>query len=430
MRRPRPEQGPARALAAFLLLAVPLAGACTPDARAVAGDATVYEGARLITGDGSAPIEDAVLVVRDGRFVAAGARGSVEVPEGAARVDLSGKTVMPALVNAHMHLPSTREERVEQLRENAYYGAAAVVSLGIDSGDVALQVRDEVILGAARGLTAGRGITRPEPGRSAVPYWIDAPEEGTAAVQEQAARDVDLIKIWVDDRGGQYPKLTPELYGPIIQEAHRQGLKVFAHIYALDDAKGLLRADVDAFAHSVRDLDVDDEFLALARAHPDLYYIPNLPDPGYARDLGWLAGTVPAAELEALQARAVDRPDTRGAFELQARNLRAVRGAGVKIAFGTDGGSPWAAHQELEDMVRAGLTPAEVIVAATRTSAELLRLDDLGTVAPGKSADFLVLDANPLEDITNTRRIADVYLRGEKVDREGLSRGLVGGVSR
>jgi imidazolonepropionase-like amidohydrolase len=180
-----------------------------------------------------------------------------------------------------------------------------------------------------------------------------------------------------------------------------------------------MRAGVDAFAHGVRDTDVDEELLAMFRERPDVVLVPNLPDRGVATDLGWLSDSVPADELAKLQAAATDRPAAQEAFGIQARNLAALNKAGVRIAFGTDGNVPWSHHLEMEDMVAAGMTPAEVIVAATRTSAEFLRLDDLGTLEPGKSADFLVLDGNPLDDITNTRRIDAVYLRGTAIDREG-----------
>lgn len=377
--------------------------------------ATVFEGARLITGDGSAPIENATFVVQGTRITMVGGPGAVKAPAGAARVDLRGKTVMPGIIDTHTHPATSRDELAEQLRRKAYYGTPVILSLGLDEGDVAFQVRATPIPNAARLLTAGRGITMPEPGRSEVPYWVTTPAEARKAVAELAANKVDFVKIWVDDRNGKYQRMTPELYGAVIDEAHQRGLRVTAHVYYLEDAKGLLKAGIDAFAHGVRDTDVDDELMALVKRRPDFVLVPNLPDRGVATDLGWLRGTLPDNELEKLQAAAIDRPEARAAFAIQARNLARFNAAGVKIALGTDGFSPWSQHVEMEDMVASGMTPAQVIVAATRNSADLLALADHGTIAPGKVADFLVLDANPLDDITNTRKISAVYLRGARI---------------
>ena len=410
-----------------VLAAILVAGCAGPE---TGGEATVFEGARLIVGDGSATIEDAVFVVEGDRITQAGQRADVEMPESATRVDLSGKTVMPALVNTHVHLASTRAERIDQLQHMAYYGAGLAVSLGLDDGDVAFEMRDEVIADGARSRTAGRGITAPEEGRTEVPIWITSETEARTAVQELAANQVDLIKIWVDTRNDQFVKLTPALYGAVIDEAHSEGLRVTAHIFNLEDAKGLLRAGIDAFAHGIRDRDIDDELVALWSERPNVVLVPNLPNPGVAGDLSWLSGTVPAADLQRMQEAQRDRPAAQESFGIQARNLARLSQAGITVAFGTDGSTPWAVHQEMEDMVRSGMTPAQVIVAATRNSAELMQMTDIGTVEVGKSADFIVLDANPLDDITNTRRISEVYLRGTAVDREALGARFTGGTSQ
>jgi imidazolonepropionase-like amidohydrolase len=310
---------------------------------------------------------------------------------------------------------------VDQLQHLAYYGIGAAMSLGQDTGDVAYQVRSETIPNAARFRTAGRGITAPEPGRTQAPFWVTSETEVRKAVDEMAAKKVDIIKFWVDDRDHTVTKLSPELYRAGIDEAHKKGLRTIAHIYTLEDAKGTLRAGIDNFAHSVRDKDVDGEYLNLIKAKPNFIVDPNLPDRGVKVDRSWLQGSITAAELQKLQVDSKNDPKAQAFFGIQARNLAKLNAAGVKIALGSDGGITWAAHEEMADMVAAGMTPAQVLVAATRNAAELANLSDAGTVAARKSADFLVLDANPLDDITNTRRIASVYLRGSKVDRAALS---------
>jgi imidazolonepropionase-like amidohydrolase len=376
-------------------------------------DITAYEGARLIVGDGRT-IENATLVVDDNRIVQAGA--NLQVPAGATRVNLAGKTVMPMLIDTHVHLSRTRERLIRDLKMRAYFGVGAALSMGTDNIEL-LPMRYEAIPGAARFLSAGRGITMPEPGRITVPYWIQTEAEGRKAVQELAAQKVDIVKVWVDTRDGKYKKTPPEVYAAIIDEAHKNGLRVSAHIFEMEDAKGLMRSNLDAFAHGVRDRDIDDETVAMFKERPRLILTPNLPDRGVKTDLSWLKPGLPAAEFEKLEAANTDKPREQAFHGIQARNLGKLNAAGVRITMGTDGNKPWGPHDEMEDMVLAGMTPMQVIVASTRNGAEFLRLADTGTLEAGKSADFIVLDANPLDDIKNTRRISQVVLRGAAVDR-------------
>jgi len=332
-------------------------------------------------------------------------------------VNLAGKTVMPAIIDTHTHLSQTREMLLDDLRRRAYFGIGAALSLGQDTADDPYSVGGQATPGLARFFTAGRGITAPEPGRTTAPFWVTTTAEARQAVQQNAARKVNIIKIWVDDRMGKVTKLSPELYRAVIDEAHKHGMRVIAHIYTLEDAKATLRAGLDAFAHGVRDKDLDDEFMALVKQHKNLVLGPNMPDRGVAAEIDWLRPSLPAQEFDALQKGNTDRPDAQAFWAIQARNLAKMNAAGVRIVVGTDGNTPYAAHVEMRDMVAAGMTPMQVIVAATRNGAQFLELTDTGTIEPNKSADFLVLDANPLDDITNTRKIAAVYWRGVGVER-------------
>jgi imidazolonepropionase-like amidohydrolase len=434
--------------AALCLSACLCLASCTddsgpPPAQAPGIDVVLFEGARLIVGDGSPPIERSAFLVEGGRFSQVGRAGELRLPPGGVRVDLNGKTVMPAIIDLHVHVgyanlgagtdePAnyTDENVIEHLERMAYYGIGAALSMGIDRGTTAFEIREQEPPGAARLRTAGRGVAMPNAGPGAadrrdVAYGVANEAEAREAVRELAASDVDLVKIWVDDRGGTVPKLTPELYGALIDEAHAHGLRVAAHIFDLDDAKGLLRAGVDIFAHGVRDTSVDQEFLQLIAARPAVSLIPNLPESGLrtADELAYIAETIPASQVDRMRAEIAERsePGPTQAFQTQASNLARLHAAGMRIGFGTDGsGAGWDAHEEMADMVRAGLSPAAVLAAATGVSAEILRLEELGTIGVGKSADFIVLAANPLENIRNTRTIEAVYLKGQALDRAAM----------
>jgi imidazolonepropionase-like amidohydrolase len=405
----------------------------------------LFEGARLVNGDGSVT-ENSAFVIESGKFTAVGKKGAVKAPAGAMRVNLAGKTVIPALVDTHVHLgwwvvktnqigadTYTRENLIDNLQRVAYYGVAAVQSMGIDPGEIGYQIRSDPPPNTALFRMAGRGMAMPKagPGRvywQPIAYGVTTEAEARADVRELAAKKVDLVKIWVDDRNGTVPKLKPELYRAIIDEAHKNGLRVAAHVFYLSDAKDLLRSGIDVFAHLVRDRDVDDELIGLLKQHPNVYAISTLPDRETTEaDLKLAGETYPASQIKRMhQELAAVKPDdaqkAKEAYGIQARNLAKYHAAGVKIVMGTDSSTAvgWNVLQELTDMVAAGMKPKEVLTAATKTASEMLKLDQLGAVAPGKSADFVVLEANPLDDINNTRKIADVYERGNKLDRAAM----------
>ncbi len=417
---------------------------------------TVFEGARLIVGDGSPPIEDSAVWVEGDRFVQVGRVGEFQVPADAVRVDLTGKTIMPALVDAHSHIgymkeltsgPQnyTREHILDHMHRFAYHGVSASQAMGSDFGVMPFQLRDDILAGeypdAARFLTAGRGLSplselSPNNMRHAA-YVVTTEEGARANVRELASQGVTLVKTWVDTRGGNVEALAPNLYQTIIDEAHNNGMRVAAHATGLEEAKDLLRTGIDVFAHMITE--VDDELIELFRERPEAsvllaqvgrrtIYSPYL-DP--IEPL--LLETVTPAQINRLRDRvAGTSPEAleraRQSWEHTAQNIMKLHTAGVRIGIGSDGGGQggdrfigFTAHTELENMVAAGMTPAEAIVAGTKNGAEILGLEnDLGTLAVGKSADFIVLNENPLDEITNSRTIDRVYLRGHEVDRARL----------
>jgi imidazolonepropionase-like amidohydrolase len=417
----------------------------------VSAQVTLYEGARLITGEGGT-IEDSAFLVDGGRFAQVGRRGEIALPSGAERIDLAGKTVMPALIDTHIHLgyrkgltftPDnyTRETIADTLDRLAYYGIGAFLETGTAIGTLAYEMRSE---SGPRPhyLTAGRGLAMPNAGAlgpmRGSGYGVTSEEEARADVRELAGRKVDMVKIWVDDRGGAVAKLRPDLYRAIIEEAHKHNMRVLAHVPRLEDAKDLLRAGIDGLAHMARLGEVDEEFLALLKERPHVFLQHILwgeqllfynAKPAWAED-AILRDTLSGEEIRLLGNVFAERgkPDAAAEAAASIRNIAKLKAIGARMVVGTDTGGVnggqyfgLGTHVELEMFVTmGGMTPMEAILAGTRDAALVLRLDGLGSIAPGKEAAFVVLSANPLENIANTRRIESVYLYGKELPRSAL----------
>jgi imidazolonepropionase-like amidohydrolase len=436
----------------IVALALALGGAA-----AAQSSVTIFEGARLIDGTGAAPIESAAMFVERGRITRVGRNGEVPAPAGAARVDLTGKTLMPTLIGTHVHpgfqkgLAYTadnysRETIEEDLRRALAFGVSAVMSQGIERGDVTFRIREDQRsgkVGGARLLVAGRGIGAPNAGPggatfAGIAYEVTEEEAARQAVRELAAQRVDIVKIWVDDRNGRAPKLSPALSRAVITEAHRRKLRVSAHVFYHVDAVDLVDAGVDGFAHLVRDLEMSDALVA-AVVKRGVYVNGNLSSPrratyaalpAFLSDgdpmMTLLRATTPPDVIARMQAYFAKRDPKAVAaagdrYQILRRSLAKLAKAGARLVIGADTGLEdhlfgYAEQLELEAMVEAGMTPMQGIVAATSRGAEYLGLADSGTLAAGKRADFLVLDANPLDAIANTRRISRVYIGGAPVN--------------
>jgi imidazolonepropionase-like amidohydrolase len=397
-----------------------------------------FVGAELFDGE-SSPAGTSVIVVRDGRIEAVGPASQVEVPEGAEVVDLSGKYVTPGWIEAHGHVggakgldtgaaAKTTENVESQLTLMAAYGVTSVFSQGGEP-DAAFALRDgsdDPALNRARLTMAGTIVTGP------------TPEEARAQVDADAEAGVDWIKIRVDDNLGSSPKMSKETYTAVIEQAHQHGLKVSAHLYYLEDAKGLLDAGVDMIAHSVRDVEVDDELIATLK-EKGVCLVPTLTrevstfvyesKPDFFGDPFFTKLANPDV-LEALQTPERQAASQRPGPQTYKKQLAAIASPNVKklfddgvgIAMGTDAGPParflgYFEHMELQMMVDAGLTPTQALQTATSDAAACLGLTDVGTLEEGKWADFVVFDQDPQADIANTKTLSAVYVAGNAVPK-------------
>lgn len=423
---------------------------------------TVIEHAVLIDGSGGAPLHDAALLLENGRIARIAPSGLIEAPAGAERIDASGKTVIPGMINLHGHVGLTRglvqaqenytrANAVENLRTYAAYGVTTTTSMGTDL-DLIVGIGEAIdggkLTGTARVVSALQGFTVPNgypthaPGVKGLAQETASAEDARKRVDVLAGKGARIVKMWVDGHHGTFDKLTPDLYGAIIDQAHKRGLIAAAHLYELEDAKGLVDAGLDAIVHSVRDKEVDAGLIRRLLAK-NVIYAPTLTREkstfAYADGPAWLddpffANRVDAAlsaalrtDLREAQAKDPERQINIDGFHMAMRNLKKLADAGVRIGFGTDTGPPgrfpgYFEHWEAELMVEAGLTPMQVIRSFSKNASEALRIDrERGTLAEGKYADLILLNKNPLGNIRNLREMEAVFIGGVKVKPAGTA---------
>jgi imidazolonepropionase-like amidohydrolase len=447
---------PVRLLSGVFAVAVAISATAQPRVDLALVNGTV------ITVDGRNTVAQAIAVA-GGKIVAVGTSTEIRVRAGtqARVIDLAGKSVMPTLISTHVHpgfqkgltyvaANYTRDTVMNDLYRALYFGVSVVQSQGIERGDVLYRIRADQAagtLGGAKLLVAGRGIGAPNAGPGAaayagIAYEITTETEARRAVEELAANKVDIVKIWVDDRNGRAPRLSPVLYRAVIDEAHRRGLRVNAHVFYHVDAVDLVAAGIDGLVHMVRDVEMSDTLIADI-VKRNVYVNANMSSPRRATQVGnprWLTPADPMLQLlkESVAPSVITRMEAafgsrdptaaataRQQYSILERSLAKLAAAGVKVVLGADTGLEdhffgLAEHLELQAMVDAGMTPAQALVAATSRAAEYLHLDDRGSLVPGKRADLLVLDASPLDDIVNARRISRLFIDGVEIDRVAL----------
>ena len=425
-------------------------------------ETTVLSNVTVIDGTGKPAAPNSGIVMTDGKIAWVGPMAQLKAPAGATTRDLSGKFVMPGIIDGHVHVGMMKDvtqdvkfydrANVEaDLKTYAAYGVTTVQVAGTDK-DVIFDIRKDLRAGRpsmARLYTSGQGLVFKGGygGLYGLNVPVGTPEEARKAVAEQAAKGVDFVKIWMDDERRMIPvKMTYEVSKAAIDEAHKHNLKVMAHVYYLDDAKELVRQGVDGFGHIVRDQDVDKELMDMMKAKGtwqmsstlsrEIVYsmaiMPWINDPFFTRGVtpGTLAALRSPEREKAVMLGAIRFPGLpyekrlfadMGRTVVQAMdNYTAMVKAGVKTGMGTDSGPNgrfpgFNAHEELQMEVMAGRTPLDAIKSATSDNAAWLDDKTIGSIEAGKWADLLVMDDDPLADIRNTKSISAVYIAGNSV---------------
>jgi len=392
---------------------------------------TVLTHATVIDGSGSPPQRDVTIVMESGRIRDIGPSAKIPTPAGATVLDVTGKFIVPGIINAHGHVGAKTEP---QLRQYALYGVTSTTSMQTDPDEV-IQVREAQKRGELRGARVSTVKYRFAPDPEVV-----TPQQARAKVDEIVAGGADYIKVWVDSGFGTRAKLTPEFCAAVLEQARKHGKLTFGHAYELVDARMLVERGLNVLAHNVRDRQVDSEFISLLKQR-NVTLIPTLvrdellyvygDAPAWIDDPFFLK-FVPPERLAVLKTKIRDeqvknpqRALIKAGFEMNRINLKKLSDGGVRIAFGTDSGGAadrffiqgYSEHREMELLVQSGLTPMQVIQSFSKGASEALGIDkEFGTLAKGKAADLLVLEKNPLENMANMRSIQTIYLGGKKFE--------------
>ncbi len=423
-------------------------------------DTVLFQNGRIIIGDGSV-IENGWLEIQNGT-VSRLSNSVITPSNNAIVIDAQGKTIIPALVDGHAHIGYQgrnswgsqnygRENLIDNLEQYAYYGFSAVFSAGSDAPNIVNEVEaargngefvgaqllyaagmappgqgpNDLFLGHALAVEEGSGET--------ILYGLENPEQAKEQVQFAAAKGIQFIKIWVDDRGGSQSKLSPELYRAVIEEANSSDLKVFVHQQFATDMPDLIAAGAHGFLHGRIGNDLGTEIADQASA-ANSFIVPNWGLAELRReaigDDEFLNQIFIEDAMQALTAGNGNRQSTVSRNPLAEVELRSsfahLLNAEVDIVLGTDAGAVpdhhfgYSGHRELEIYVRLGMSPMQALVAGTGNAARHLGMDNRGTLEAGNSADIILLTANPLDNIRNTRSIERVILAGKEVDRESL----------
>ena len=435
------------------------------------GPGVAIVGATVVDGT-AAPIPDAVVLVQGDRITAVGPRARVGLPKGITIVDGRGKWVTPGLVDAHVHFfqsggAYTRPDVVDLRRYRSYEREIALLKealprtfaryllCGITSvADVGgpfwnFEVRDRAGRTelAPRVAVAGplvSTVDRPQLDLGDPPIVkVTSPDEARALIRRELERKPDLVKVWFIFRPGDDVAIGKAIIAATVDEARKGGVRTAVHATQLETARAAVEAGASVLVHSVVDAPVDDAFVDLLKRRGVVYtptlFVPSgydlvlsgrfTPTPAERRwaDPDVLATFAEVKGYPELTARP-RRPSGAEAAQTAAQNLKRLAAAGVTIAAGTDAGNIGTLHgpsifRELGLMAEAGLTPAQVLAAVTAGGARVMgREGDLGAVAPGKLADLLILDRDPLADVANLEAIHRVIKGGRVLTPDELAR--------